>query len=670
MNSETAVNIIPYNPYSEFLRAATLVTLVVFCVSAIFGFSMFLQLRQAKAFFGSIFAAIWHFLATKAWEFIKDVAKVFLLKFIQNMVVKLIQKLETLHVIKNILYYSDALGFDQYIGAGLNKLIMKPKTAAEAKELEDPKETNVASQTLDTQGLATLNPRQAEQLAYLQPAVSPEKKVTAYNFTATKTQISQGESVELSWSAEGTGIQYVDLCRDNVAQSGKSLVTPSQTTTYVLKVYDNVRAILGSKSLTITVPGTTAITCPTNTSSSGGGLTKEQESKLLRGTLAMMTSQMACGGINGSVLRNMSIYQAARARGFDPRKIDPRSGNFYTQMYQLGNPLTSPEFQSLAMQDTINSIEAQAKMAINNELNSTGMKALRAEQNQITRSGQTIADSLSQAIGSLFNTNIEGASTFAVKVGSFLADLVTSTIFQQKGRVLTENALCGVGVLAASNIYGGGIEVGQPGSFDAKITVNGQKIVYFDDPLGDTTVVIKWSVTVEDPAFSGATFKVTGLPDSCEGVSTQPVGECTDTPTQDKAYDLHMILNDDDQVISSAAVSFAISGGGGSTGGGGGGGGGGEPIVFWATPQTVSPGGSSILEWSISESNVLIKGSWTNQELPAQGKVTVTLNETTNYTIDLYDRNNLSTAKATRTITVLVQGSTQAWISPSFKVRE
>src|SRR3989338_8822063 len=94
--------------YSGFMRSTALVILIVFSVSALLGFSMFINLRPAQGFFGGILAAIWHFVQNKIWEFVTAIAKSFIMKFVSSFMIKLLQKLESLHVIKNILYYSDA----------------------------------------------------------------------------------------------------------------------------------------------------------------------------------------------------------------------------------------------------------------------------------------------------------------------------------------------------------------------------------------------------------------------------------------------------------------------------------------------------------------------------------------------------------------------------------
>jgi len=142
----------------------TLTILVTFSTLAFLGFSLGIELKPAKAFFG-IDAAI-QIAFTQLWDTLKSLAKVVLVKFVSNFVIKIMQKLESLHVIKNILYYSDALEFDQYLGNQLNKIVLKPKTQAEAQALEDPEDTNIGSIAAEADlNLRDLNPGQIEDLA-------------------------------------------------------------------------------------------------------------------------------------------------------------------------------------------------------------------------------------------------------------------------------------------------------------------------------------------------------------------------------------------------------------------------------------------------------------------------------------------------------------------------
>ena len=535
--------------------------LIVFSVSALLGFSMFINLRPAQGFTGGILAAIWHFVQNKIWEFVTAIAKSFIMKFVSSFMIKLLQKLESLHVIKNILYYSDALGFDVYLGSALNKAIVKPTTKEEADELE--KDTNIGKIAFEAQQKFNLDPKQAEKLAYMS---DQRGSIDLFLFKATKLIIKPGESTTLQWTISGDGLATANLCEDKVNLAGAKLVQPQVSTVYRLAVIGGDKKIVDTKNITIQVEGPGApILCTLRTPGILPGLSASQEKNLLRGTLASMTSQAACGGTNSQLIQNMAIYNAAKVRGFDPRQIDPTSGNYYTYMARLGNPFASPEFQELAMRDMASSIDAQAQAAVQQELNSNGLKALRAEQNNITRSSDSIGAAIQEAMGNLFNQTSEskelskGAQVVASSIGKFLAELVTSLIFKAKGTVITENPLCGIGVLASQDIYQGGISAGEIGSVGAaNIAVNGQSAIGWKE--GDGPVVLSWSVELTDET-KNSTVTITNLPPECLSANFAPVngvvnGSCQFTPTDDFTMELKLITGGTVDTYGVATVSI------------------------------------------------------------------------------------------------------------------
>jgi hypothetical protein len=582
--------------HSLFMRIVSISVLVMFCFVMLLGFSMFMELKpkKAQAFwpvidFSKIASDIGHWFSERAWEFVKAVAKAFVLKFINNLLIKAMQKLESLHVIKNFLYYSDALGFDQYIGSALNK------------ELGLSKQSDVMAVT---------------------------GNIDAAPPTSTSTAETTAEPVDLASLAFQT--------------SGIAALTPRQ--------------VQGLANLSF-LPSASATSTKKTL-----GLTAEQEKKLLRGGLALMSSQMACGRVNTRVVQNIAIYQAARARGFDPRTINPNSGNFYSYLYRLGNPLTSPEFQGLAMQDQINSAEARANAAINQELSSTGMKALRSEKNNISRSSQTIVDEIQQAIGKAMDTAISASdSAFASAAGSILANMVTAMIFQNQGQLVVERAVCGLGTLAGLEVQkGGGIETG--GVDKASILVNG----------GNSATVTKgesatltWNVDIKDADGNPAagTVNISNFP--CSGAPAK-TGSCNFQPVAaSTTFELHFVDASGDQKLGEASVVVSeIS------------------IDFTASPNpSPAPGDMVTLSWQVSDpaASVDINGSFGNTSFTvtnykgASGSVVVNPTETTTYTLVA----NKSGAEIGRqTLTVDVQqpaggvGGESAGLSPGFKVRE
>ena len=117
-----------------YARGIAISILAMFCFVVLLGFSVFIDLRPAKAFGIPDMPRWLKWALEKAWDFIKGVAKAFLLKFVQSMIVSLLQKLESIHVIRNFLDYADALGFDKYVGSSLNKWIVQPLSKDEADQ--------------------------------------------------------------------------------------------------------------------------------------------------------------------------------------------------------------------------------------------------------------------------------------------------------------------------------------------------------------------------------------------------------------------------------------------------------------------------------------------------------------------------------------------------------
>lgn len=697
--------------YSLGLRFTALATLMVFCFVVLLGFTIAVELKPkpAKAFLGvgdfgvvidpsHISISIGNFLANQAMDFIKAVAKAFILQLVANLLIKMMQKLESLHVIQNFLYYSDALAFDKYAGASLNKMLgvnndpefVGPPTPAGKGSVEGPPkpgetqspsppaqsgsppapqeaETDLGVLSQEATGLSALKPRQVEALANLNSQiVAPQKPAQVYKIglVSTKSQIQKGDSAELSWEIEGEGIQTVKLCTDTVSLVGKSTVSPTQTTTYILRALSATASVAGENSVTITVPGTTATTCQTSTPlKSGGGLTPAQEKKLLRGTLASLVSQMSCGGVNTQVVRNMAIYNAAKVRGVDPQKIDPTSGNFYTDMAHFGNPFASPDFQELVMRDTAASIDAQAQGAIQQELSSNGLKALRSEKNNISRTSQTISDQISNAFGKAIDSAIHASdSAFASTMGTILANMVVSFIFQNKGQLVLENSVCGIGRATAGEIYLGGVSAGSAGK--ASVKVNDKDVASAD--VGDSAT-LTWKVDIKnaDGKPEDGEVRITNYP--C-GDTPSTTGTCRFKVEGETTFELHFIhANGQDDTLGRASVNTIES-----------------KISLDATPNpSFGPGSDVTLSWSSTNPNLDVQIFGIEGVQPAQGSLVVKPMSETTYTVTAFNRST-GAEVARDSVTVRVQQlqsvtpnnlpvntqSANGTQSPGFNVRE
>ncbi len=636
---------------SLFTRGTTLAILVMFGFVVFLGFSMFIDLRPAKAFVIDIPRWV-KFALEKAWDFIKGVAKAFMLKFISNMVTKLVQKLEEVHVIRNFLQYSDALQFDKYIGSSLNKWIVQPLSKDEADQQSESLD-KIGAEALKT---AQLTGPQMEALAYLKAGSPATARIV---FSAAKQTATAGESVALNWVISGQGLGSAYLCEDKVNLAGAQAVRPTQTTVYVLQARDAKNKIVDKKIVRIAVAGTQEKKC----AEAGGGvlpgLSASQEKQMLKGGVALLTPQLACGGgFDASrVVQNVAIYQAAQARGFDPRKLSPSDPAFYQQMANYGNPMASREFRVLNMRDMANSIEAQASTAVNQELSSTGLKALRAERNNISRSGQTIADTIQQGIGQLFrNAGISSDVGFASSVGSFLADTVTNIIFKSKGTILTENPLCGLGLIAAGGIYGEGIDKGEIGS--ASITVNGS-----DSALVVTgeTVTLAWNAEPPKDAegkLVPGDVRITNLPAGCDNPPGFR-GDCSfAAPAGQTTFEMQFLSKERTDTLGIATLS-ALN----------------ITVSFTAEPNpSPAPGSTVELKWNAGDPELQVKISGVGDGLPAYGTATVNKNRTTVYTLVIInhaDGRQLSKKDLQVEVTGGVEGaSNPGFLSPGFQVRE
>lgn len=493
-------------PHFNFhLRATTLAIIVVFSVVAVLGFSLSVDLKPAQAFlgFGDIVIDPTHIATTvaksveeKIWDFAKGVILAFTVTFVANMAVKMMQKLESLHVIQNMLYYADALEVDQYIGNQLNKVVLKIDNAVNAEKFSEPTETNVASiaakADLNFQGLS---PGQVQELA-------------SYSADCEEDPETGGVSCPLP---AGTGDGVVSCvanpnqpgCQNPGAATGSRSDDPCQPNDPRPGCQNPGAAVYGPQlppGCTID-PARNKMKCPRK------GLNQEQERLLLRGALALATGPIACGGFNDRAFRNVAIYNAAKNRGVDPRRINPRSGNYYTDLAKQGNPFASPDFQELAMRDAAAQAEARARQAVQMELMSNGLKSLRADRNAITRTSQTIADFISSSLDTALKAPLHGGAggPAASAIGRALAQIVTQVIFVDRGRLVAENPYCGIAQTViegrVTDIYnGGGFDEGLgPGRAPniseryrgSLINVDGRNGV---DVLPIETVILTWSV--------------------------------------------------------------------------------------------------------------------------------------------------------------------------------
>ena len=101
---------------SIFMRSTALILLVAFSGTALFGFTLIYAFKPtpAKALFGFAVVTDPTLMAHNvARDFLKAMAEAFILRFISTMLLQLLRRLETLHVVKNIMYYADAPQLNQ-----------------------------------------------------------------------------------------------------------------------------------------------------------------------------------------------------------------------------------------------------------------------------------------------------------------------------------------------------------------------------------------------------------------------------------------------------------------------------------------------------------------------------------------------------------------------------
>ncbi|MBI4363677.1 MAG: hypothetical protein HY545_02400 [Candidatus Doudnabacteria bacterium] len=574
------------------MRIFATICLVAVATVGLLGFSLYIDFQKAQAFFG-IDAAI-----QIAFEFVKALAKALMQKIIAKFSVDILTKLESVHTIKNILNYSDALGFDVYIGAQLNSLLNPNKSNKDIKN--EPKDTNLASIVTGSNQLPLnssplfSDPKKVEALAGLNiPA-----KVTSSSFNVNPREIKKGRTAELRWDVAGDNIfvqlQGKEFGANNlisIPNSGTKTVSPQQSTAYYLNISSRSNAlVIKQLKVELKVENTASdgfvsgITPGSGQINVGaGGLNPEQETLLVRGGLAMLTSAVSCGGVNTQALNNLALYQATKARGFLMSELDPRStADYYRRMARLGNPYASPQFQYLSMQDLAYSVEAQGRAASNLELISTGNKVPRSASNTITRAATTINSSLDKTLDSLFKSKSEQGdvafSGVATKViAGFVSDLIVNTIFKQKNaRLLTEKNSCGV-PKDSTETTAPNYQSPTPTTPPDDIIIAGcqENIVACDDPNinnpfirvnGKTTeivnsgdsVTVNWSVG----SLTGAVaISVDPPPDLEPAVGAEEkIGTRTFKPTRDTQLSLLV----DGETIAVAVVNIStITGGGG-----------------------------------------------------------------------------------------------------------
>ena len=492
-------------------RNAALAVLIVFSVFAFLGFSMYVDLEQAQAQFavtvvGDIYDAI--------KEVIVAVAKAIVLMVAVRYAMDLVQKLEQNHTIRNILFYSDALGADQYLGDFLNKLTKKETV---------PVYDDSGEQILDappTQDLAGLIGEIGETAPGLE-------------------DLSEAEAEKLG---------FFEQPLDPVVRAS-----------------------------------------------------------ITRVGIALLTSEAQCGGSNRKLVRNIAIYNASRALGFNPRTISPGSGvGFYQQLASYGNPFANRDFQELNLRDVAAGAEAEARRAAELELLSSGTKALRQQNFAITRTSNTIVGFInSQAATHLDAITSSSDNAFVNSIIGTIVDIAQAVIFTPGGVTLNERSYCDNTAKASTRGYTG-IDV--PKVEPAFITANGVTALEID---AGEEVTLNWSIGSHalNPG-TGETTEISGIDESLNPV--EPTGTMTVKPEEDTIYTLSVIIGanffpgsgdgdggsggegptrgvqgvntdgspDESKRVPVASATVSIrdegEGNGGGSGGGGGGGGGGS----------------------------------------------------------------------------------------------
>jgi len=467
---------------SIFMRSTSLVVLIAFCGVALLGFTVVYvwEPTPAQALFGigSVITALMLIAFHIAHDLLIAVAKAFALRFIANMLMQLLQRLETLHVVKNVMYYADALSFNQYIGNKLNKFIDQPTDPTQVRDTEA--DTNVA-------GI-----------------------IGAFSVLPIGSQIMSSQQLE--------------------------------------------------------------------TIATGGQLTPQQESTIVKGTLAMLTSAGGCRGTNRTAIQNVSKYLAAKNAGVTARSINPGSASFYEQMTRLADPFSSPAYVQLGLEDTAQQVEAEAEASANQELLSSGQKTGKSlTENTILAGVGNIQERVSSILNNLLGANVESSSTgFASAIGNMLADFVTQAILRNDIRVTAEQGTCGVPVTSPAPLPPIPLPPGG-GTFNITFTVNGTNSTVI---RRGESATLSWNVV--EPTGN---VTISNLPASCSppGLS----GTCQVSPTSDTTYTLSV----DGQTVGQATVTV-ISGFV-------------ESASISASPQSLPPGGgTTVVSWNVVGSGI------------------------------------------------------------------
>src|SRR3989344_3121191 len=466
---------------SIFMRSTALILLVAFCGTALFGFTILYIFKPAptQAFgFGGVITAILLMAYHTARDFLKAMAEAFVLRFISTMLLQLLRRLETLHVVKNIMYYADALQFNQYIGNKLNKIVDKPADPTQVKDTEA--DTNIAN------------------------------IIGVFSVLPIGSQIMSDQQLK--------------------------------------------------------------------TMATGGQLTPQQESTIVKGALAMLTTQGGCRGVNRTAIQNVSKYIAAKNAGVTARSIDPGSPNFYEQMTRLADPFSSPAYVELGLEDTAQQVEAEADAAANQELLSAGQKTGKSLDGNTIQAGQAnIEERVAAALNGLVGTNVQsGKLGFASKIGSTLADFVTQAILRNDIRVTAEKGTCGTGLPIPSTPAPPWPPLPGGGTFNITMTVNGSLSTAI---RAGETATLSWNVV--EPV---GPLTIYNLPLEC---SPPPLsGSCQVSPTADTTYVLAV-----DGVSYAEATITVISGFV-------------ESASISASPQLLPPGGTTVVSRNVVGSGI------------------------------------------------------------------
>src|SRR3989338_526070 len=497
-----------------FMRSTALILLVAFCGTALFGFTILYIFKptptQALFGIGGAITAIMLMAYHTARDFLKAMAEAFVLRFISTMLLQLLRRLETLHVVKNIMYYADALQFNQYIGNKLNKIVDKPADPTQVKDTEA--DTNIAN------------------------------IIGVFSVLPIGSQIMSDQQLK--------------------------------------------------------------------TMATGGQLTPQQESTIVKGALAMLTTQGGCRGVNRTAIQNVSKYIAAKNAGVTARSIDPGSPNFYEQMTRLAYPFSSPAYVELGLEDTAQQVEAEADAAANQELLSAGQKTGKTLDANTIQAGQAnIEERVAAALNGLVGTNVQsGKLGFASKIGSTLADFVTQAILRNDIRVTAEKGTCGTGLPIPSIPAPPWPPLPGGGTFDITMTVNGSLSTAI---RAGETATLSWNVV--EPV---GPLTIYNLPLEC---SPPPLsGSCQVSPTADTTYVLAV-----DGVSYAEATITVISGFV-------------ESASISASPQLLPPGGTTVVSWNVVCSGIRATLNGSAVGLSGSQSFLLTTSGRT-FTLDIFD---------------------------------